>query len=137
MKNNLSSKQLKSLIIKTEASLRSLRTALNAKVEAENNRRGKELKHLDTIEKLDACLTPVTPIEAFKLGAASLKVADRKKVVQYFKRLPLSGTSEFHIDFYSKQPALFAKSKSGNIYQVMGLDSGRCILNLHGRGSKP
>ena len=137
MKNALSSKQLKSLIAKTEASLRSLRGALNTRVETENDRRAKTLRNLEGVEKLDACLTPVTTLEAFKLGARSLKAADRKKVVRWFKRLPLSGTSEFHIDFYSKQPALYAKSKSGNIYQVMGLDSGRCILNLHGRGRKP
>ena len=60
---------------------------------------------------------------------------DRKKVVQYYVRRPLSGPNEFHIDFYTKRTALYAKSKSGNIYAVRETNNGRTFLDLYGRSA--
>ena len=137
MKTNLSNTQLEALINKTAATLQSLRGELAARRETENLDFAKSVRHLDADAKLDACLVPVDFITAAELGGRLIPAKDRKKVVQYFVRRPLSGPNEFHIDFYTKRTALYAKSKSGNIYAVSTTDNGRVFLNLHGRGSKP
>ena len=137
MKNNLSNTQLEALIAKTEATLQSLRGELAARRQTENLDFAKSVRHLDADAKLDACLVPIDSNKAYRLGGYRVLAKDRKKVVQYYVRRPLSGPNEFHIDFYTKQTALYAKSKSGNIYAVRETDNGRAFLDLYGRGSKP
>ena len=137
MKNNLSNTQLEALITKTAYTLQSLREALAARRETENLDFAKSVQHLDSDAKLDACLVPVNYTKAYQLGGHRITAKDRKKVVQYFVRRPLSGPNEFHIDFYTKRTALYAKSKSGNIYAVRETNNGRTYLDLYGRGSKP
>ena len=110
MKNNLSNAQLEALITKTTATLQSLRGELAARRETENLDFAKSVRHLDPDAKLDACLVPVDFIKAAELGGRLLPAKDRKRVVQYFVRRPLSGPNEFHIDFYTKRTALDRKS---------------------------
>ena len=134
--NSLSVAQLKALVTKTTHSLRQVQNALAERIEADNLRRAKELRHLVGEELLEACLVPVPKGKINPGLAAGLKFADRKKVVRYFHRRSLSGTSEFHVDFHTQEPQLYAKSKSGNIYYVAG-DGRDTRLQLIGRGSKP
>ena len=137
MKNNLSNTQLEALIAKTEATLQSLRGELAARRQTENLDFAKSVRHLDADAKLDACLVPIDSNKAYRLGGYRVLAKDRKKVVQYYVRRPLSGPNEFHIDFYTGKPVLYAKSKSGNIYRNGINPNGREALSLVGKGSKP
>ena len=131
--NSLSISELKALVTKTAHTLRQVKNALANRIETEHLL--EELRHLAGEELLDACLVPVPKGKSIPGRAAGLKAADRKKVVRYFHRRSLSGASEFHVDFHTQEPELYAKSKSGNIYYVAG-DGRDTRLDLVGRGSK-
>jgi len=111
MKNvkKLSDAQLVAIIAESEAVLRAYKAEAAARLAYSQAELARSIKGLSAVERLDACLVPISASAARKMMTYGIKASAEKKAVAWYTRRSLSGENATN--------GLYAKSANGTIYE--------------------